>query len=77
MPLAAIVDIGAATAVLLARARRRRARQGAAALDPRNRDQTAIEFTRLALAAEAAPVPRREIVALLFDTKIVDETEGQ
>jgi hypothetical protein len=25
------------------------------------------------LAAEAAPVPRREIVVLLFDTKIVDE----
>jgi hypothetical protein len=25
------------------------------------------------LAAEAAPAPRREIVVLLFDTKIVDE----
>ena len=55
------------------RARRRRTRQGVAALDPRNRDQTAIEFIRLALVAEATPVSRRELVVLLFDTKIVDE----
>lgn len=40
---------------------------------PRNSDQTAIEFIRLVLAAEAAPVPRREIVVPLFDNKIVDE----
>ena len=46
-------------------------------MDPGNRDRTAIEFIRLALAAKAAPAPRREIVVLLFDTKIVDKTEGQ